>query len=48
MHAMLDALAPYKTELLIAFPIPGTCLLIWWLWRRRRKRVADRALAEQL
>lgn len=39
-HA-LKALAPYKTELMIAFPIPGTCLLIWWLWRRRRNRRRD-------
>jgi len=38
----LDALAPYKTELMIAFPIPGTCLLLWWLWRRRQRRLRDR------
>ena len=35
---LLAALTPYKTELTIAFPIPGTCLLLWWLWQRRRKR----------
>jgi len=35
---LLVALAPYKTELTIAFPIPGTCLLLWWLWKRRQKR----------
>ena len=39
---LLHALAPYKTELLIAFPIPGTCLLIWWLWRRRNQRRRER------
>ena len=38
---MLAAMAPYKTELMIAFPIPGTCLLIWWLWRRRQRRKAE-------
>lgn len=35
---ILAALAPHKTEILIALPIPGTCLLLWWLWRRRRQR----------
>ncbi len=39
---MLAAMAPYKTELLIAFPIPGTCFLIWLLWRRQRQRRRDR------
>lgn len=37
---MLDALAPYKTPLLIAFPIPGTCFVIWKLWQRRKRRLA--------
>jgi len=39
---MLAALAPYKTGLMIAFPIPGTCFLIWLLWRRRRQRIRER------
>ena len=38
----IDALRPYKTELLIAFPIPGTCVLIWLLWRRHRRRQKER------
>jgi membrane protein DedA with SNARE-associated domain len=38
----IDALRPYKTELLIAFPIPGTCVLIWLLWRRHRQRQKER------
>jgi membrane protein DedA with SNARE-associated domain len=45
---MLDALAPYKTELMIAFPIPGTCFVIWLLWRGwlRRRRVVRSIEAE--
>jgi membrane protein DedA with SNARE-associated domain len=45
---MLDALAPYKTELMIAFPIPGTCFVIWLLWRgwQRRRRVVRSIEAE--
>lgn len=39
---IIAALAPYKTELMIAFPIPGTCLLLWLLWRRRRQRRRER------
>lgn len=39
---ILHALAPYKTELLIALPIPGTVLLLWWLWRRRKRRLLER------
>lgn len=39
---IIDALRPYKTELMIAFPIPGTCLLVWLLWRRRQKRRRER------
>lgn len=39
---IIAAAAPYKTELLIALPIPGTCLLIWWLWRRHRQRRRER------
>ncbi|TZG26352.1 DedA family protein [Sphingomonas montanisoli] len=35
---LLASLAPYKTELMIAFPIPGTCFLIWLWWRKRRAR----------
>lgn len=35
---LLDALAPYKTQLLIAFPIPGTCFVLWKLWQRRRRQ----------
>ncbi|MBD3760470.1 DedA family protein [Rhizorhabdus sp.] len=38
----LTAMAPYKTEILIALPIPGTCLLLWWLWRRARRRRRER------
>lgn len=42
---MLDALAPYKTEIMIAFPIPGICFVIWLLWRRRqRRRIAMRSI----
>ena len=37
---LLDALAPYKTQLLIAFPIPGTCFVLWKLWQRRQRRIA--------
>jgi membrane protein DedA with SNARE-associated domain len=37
---MLDSLAPYKTELMIAFPIPGICFVLWLLWRRRKRRLA--------
>jgi membrane protein DedA with SNARE-associated domain len=43
---MLAALVPYKTELMIAFPIPGTCFVIWLLWRRRQRRLAEKRLAE--
>ncbi len=43
---VLDALAPYKTPLLIAFPIPGTCFVLWTLWRRRQKRLALAAAGE--
>lgn len=39
---MLAALAPYKTELMIAFPIPGTCFLLWLLWRRQQKKRRER------
>ena len=39
---MIHKLAPYKTELLIALPIPGACLLLWWLWRRRKKALRER------
>ncbi|KKC23754.1 membrane protein [Sphingomonas sp. SRS2] len=39
---ILITLTPYKTELMIAFPIPGTCFLIWLLWRRHRRRKAER------
>lgn len=38
----LAALAPYKTEILIALPVPGACLLLWWLWRRHRRRRRER------
>ncbi|ATE67079.1 DedA family protein [Rhizorhabdus dicambivorans] len=38
----LKAMAPYKTEILIALPVPGTCLLIWWLWRKHRQRRRER------
>ena len=37
---ILTALAPHKTELLIALPLPGSCFLIWLLWRRHRQRIA--------
>jgi membrane protein DedA with SNARE-associated domain len=43
---MLAALAPYKTPLMIAFPIPGTCFVIWLLWRRRQRRLAAARSAE--
>jgi membrane protein DedA with SNARE-associated domain len=43
---MLAALTPYKTPLMIAFPIPGTCFVIWLLWRRRRRRLAAERSAE--
>ena len=39
---MLNALTPYKTELMIAFPIPGTCFVAWLLWRRHRRKRAER------
>ena len=39
---MLIAMAPYKTELMIAFPIPGTCFLAWLLWRRHRRKRRER------
>lgn len=39
---IIDSLRPYKTELMIAFPIPGTCFLIWLLWRRHRQRKRER------
>jgi len=45
---MLTSLAPYKTELMIAFPIPGTCVLIWWLWQRRKKRLAAAAAPQPI
>lgn len=38
----LMAMAPYKTEILIALPLPGACLLLWWLWRRGRRRRRER------
>lgn len=42
---MLNALSPYKTHLMIAFPIPGLCFVIWLLWRRRqRRRTAMRSI----
>lgn len=40
---IIVALTPYKTELMIAFPIPGACFLLWLLWRRRQKRLRERA-----
>lgn len=39
---IIAAAKPYKTELMIAFPIPGTCFLIWLLWRRHRRRRRER------
>jgi membrane protein DedA with SNARE-associated domain len=39
---ILAALAPHRTELLIALPIPGACLLAWLLWRRRRQKIRER------
>lgn len=39
---LIDSLRPYKTELMIAFPIPGTCFLIWLWWRRHRRRQRER------
>jgi membrane protein DedA with SNARE-associated domain len=39
---IIIALTPYKTELMIAFPIPGTCFLIWLLWRRQRQKRRER------
>lgn len=39
---VLAALAPYRTEILIALPVPGTCLLLWWLWRRHRRLRRER------
>ena len=39
---LLAAMAPYKTQLMIALPIPGTCLLIWLLWRRARRKKRER------
>ena len=39
---IITALTPYKSELIIAFPIPGTCFLIWLLWRRRRQKRRER------
>lgn len=39
---MLAALTPYKTQLMIAFPIPGTCFLIWLLWRRHQQKRRER------
>ncbi|WP_256325698.1 DedA family protein [Sphingomonas sp. YR710] len=42
---MLDALAPYKNQILIALPIPGTCFLIWKLWQwHRRRRAIERSI----
>jgi membrane protein DedA with SNARE-associated domain len=43
---MLAALVPYKTQLMIAFPIPGTCFVLWLLWRRRQRRLATERSAE--
>lgn len=40
---MIVTLIPYKTGLMIAFPIPGTCFLLWLLWRRRQKLRRERA-----
>ena len=39
---IIIALTPYKTELMIAFPIPGTCFLIWLLWRRWAQKRRER------
>ena len=39
---IIIALTPYKTELMIAFPIPGTCFLTWLLWRRWRQKRRER------
>ena len=41
---IIIALTPYKTELMIAFPIPGTCFLIWLLWRRREQKKRERLI----
>jgi membrane protein DedA with SNARE-associated domain len=35
---LLARLLPYKTELLIAVPTVGACILLWVLWRRHRRR----------
>jgi membrane protein DedA with SNARE-associated domain len=39
---IIIALTPYKTELMIAFPIPGTCFLLWLLWRRWARKRRER------
>lgn len=39
---IIIALTPYKTELMIAFPIPGTCFLLWLLWRRQMQKRRER------
>ena len=39
---IIIALTPYKTELMIAFPVPGTCFLLWLWWRRHRQRRRER------
>lgn len=42
---VLTALRPHHAEILVALPVPGLCLLGWWLWRRRN-RIRRERLAE--
>lgn len=37
-EAFLAMLAPWKTPILIALPIPGTCFILWQLWKWRQRR----------